>query len=214
MSVKIAVVEDHELFREGICGLLGRVEGIVVTGSYSDGKEFIQSLEHTVPDVVLMDIAMPVMDGIVTTRQALMRHPELKILVLTMFNDYFHYKEMLDAGAKGFILKDTDLRELETAVHAVAVGQTFFSSKLMNDIISKFTDHQRIGEQKKIPLTERELELISLTGKGASNKEIADKLCISIKTVESNKTKLFEKLGVANSAELVAHAIKNNLIQI
>jgi len=211
MPVKIAVVEDHELFREGIVSLLERNKNNRVTGTFRNGEEFLNSLENEIPDIVLMDIAMPVMDGITATRQSMMKYPDLKVLVLTMFDDYYHYQEMISLGVKGFILKDADIAELENAIQTLLEGKTFFSSKLLQNIIHRLFDNKK-SEIKSEIFSERELNLIRLISQGLSNKEIADKLFISIKTVESNKSKLFEKTNVKNSLELVAYAMKNNLL--
>lgn len=211
MSVKIAVVEDHELFREGIVGLLERNNENRVTGNFSNGKEFLNSLEYELPDIVLMDIAMPVMDGVTASRQTLLKYPNMKILVLTMFDDYFHYQEMLSLGVKGFILKDADIGELETAIQKLLEGKTYFSNKLLQNIIGRLFDNKYTKFKKEI-FSKRELKIIQLISQGFSNKVIADKLYVSIKTIESNKSKLFEKIGVKNSLELVAYALKNNLV--
>lgn len=210
MQVKIAVVEDHELFREGIVSLLERNKNFRVTGTFRNGVEFLDSLEKEIPDIVLMDIAMPVMDGITTTRQSMMKYPNLKVLVLTMFDDYYHYQEMISLGVKGFILKDADIAELETAIRTLLEGKTYFSSKLLQNIINRLFDNKK-SEVKSELFSERELNLIRLISEGFSNKEIAEKMFISIKTVESNKSKLFEKTKVKNSLELVAYAMKNKL---
>jgi DNA-binding NarL/FixJ family response regulator len=211
MPVKFAIVEDHELFREGIVSLLERNENNKVIGKFSNGKEFMDSLENDLPDIVLMDIAMPVMDGMTAARQALLKFPDLKVLVLTMFDDYFHYQEMLSAGVKGFILKDIDIAELDTAIQALLDGKTYFSNKLLQNIIQRLYNNKDAGVKKDI-FTGREITLLNLISQGLSNKSIAEKMFISTKTVESNKSKLFVKANVKNSMELVAYAMKNNLV--
>ncbi len=211
MPVKIAIVEDHELFREGIVGLLGKNKNYMVTGNFNNGKSFLESLDKGLPDIVLMDISMPEMDGVTTTRNALDKYPQLKILVLSMFDDHFHYQEMLSAGVKGFILKDAPFSELETAIQALRENKTYFSNRLLQNIINTLFDKNDSVGQKSI-FTERELKLVRLISLGLSNKEIAEKIFLSIKTVESNKSKLFEKANVRNSIELVAYAMKNKLL--
>jgi DNA-binding NarL/FixJ family response regulator len=211
MAVKIAIVEDHELFREGLVGLLGKYKNYVIVGNFENGKSFLESLDEGLPDIVLMDISMPEMDGITTTQKAIHKYPQLKILVLSMFDDHFHYQEMLTAGVKGFILKDAPISELETAIQALLENKTYFSNRLLQNIIHTLFDRNDPGAPEKI-FNERELRLIRLIGQGLSNKEIAEKIFLSIKTVESNKSKLFEKANVRNSIELVAYAMKNKLL--
>lgn len=211
MLVNIAVVEDNELFREGIISLLEKNQNIRITGNFSNGKEFLDSLENALPDIVLMDIAMPVMDGITATRQSLLKYPHVKILVLTMFDDYYHYHEMLLAGVRGFVLKDAAVVDLETAIQTVLEGKTYFSNKLLQNIVHRLFDNKDSDVKKEI-FSERELMFLRLISQGLSNKLIAEKMFVSIRTVESNKSKLFKKTKVKNSIELAAYAIKNNLI--
>jgi len=212
MSVKIAIVEDHELFREGIVSLLEKNKNYQIIGKFSNGKAFLESIDTSLPDIVLMDISMPEMDGITATQKSLQKFPGLKILTLTMFDDYFHYQEMLSAGVKGFILKDAAVAELENAIEALLEDKTYFSNNLLQNLI-----HRLYGKNdaiaNKLAFTERELNLVKLISQGFSNKDIAQKLFLSVKTVESNKSKLFEKVNVKNSLELMAYAIKNKLTE-
>jgi len=212
MSVKIAIVEDHELFREGIVSLLEKNKNYQIIGKFSNGKAFLESIDTSLPDIVLMDISMPEMDGITATQKSLQKFPGLKILTLTMFDDYFHYQEMLSAGVKGFILKDAAVAELENAIEALLEDKTYFSNNLLQNLI-----HRLYGKNdaiaNKLAFTERELNLVKLISQGFSNKDIAQKLFLSVKTVESNKSKLFEKVNVKNSLELMAFAIKNKLTE-
>ena len=212
MSVKIAIVEDHELFREGIVSLLEKNKNYQIIGKFSNGKAFLESIDTSLPDIVLMDISMPEMDGITATQKSLQKFPGLKILTLTMFDDYFHYQEMLSAGVKGFILKDAAVAELENAIEALLEDKTYFSNNLLQNLI-----HRLYGKNdaiaNKLAFTERELNLVKLISQGFSNKDIAQKLFLSVKTIESNKSKLFEKVNVKNSLELMAYAIKNKLTE-
>jgi DNA-binding NarL/FixJ family response regulator len=211
MPVRIAIVEDHELFREGIVSLLEKNANFSIIGKFNNGKAFIESLDEAVPDIVLMDISMPEMDGITATQKSLQKYPELRILVLTMFDDYFHYQEMLSAGVKGFILKDSAVAELEIAIRAILDDKTYFSNRLLQNIIHRLSDGND-SESRKVTFSEREMKLLKLISQGFSNKQVAEKLFVSIKTVESNKSRLFEKANVKNSMELIAYAMKNKLI--
>ena len=212
MSVKIAIVEDHELFREGIVSLLEKNKNYQIIGKYNNGKAFLESIDTSFPDIVLMDISMPEMDGITATQKSLQKFPELKILTLTMFDDYFHYQEMLSAGVKGFMLKDAAVAELEIAIQTILEDKTYFSNKLLQNLIHILYDRND-SIVRKMVFSERELNLVKLISQGFSNKDIAQKLFLSVKTIESNKSKLFEKVNVKNSLELMAYAIKNKLTE-
>ncbi|HEY4789307.1 MAG TPA: response regulator transcription factor [Bacteroidales bacterium] len=216
MPIKIAIVDDHELFREGISGLLEKVPDFVICGVYEQGKEFIKGIETKMPDIVLMDIEMPQMDGETATRAAILKYPELKIIILSMFSDFNYYHKMLSAGVKGFILKEARKNELEIAIKEVYNGSPYFSQVLLQKVITNIAVANKYKEGNDVSrkFSEREIKLIELLCKGLSNKEISDKLFVSHKTVESDKTKLFEKTGVKTSAELVAFALKNKIIVI
>jgi DNA-binding NarL/FixJ family response regulator len=214
MSIRIAIVDDHELFREGISGLLEKIPGFIICGSYENGASFIQGIDENKPDVVLMDIDMPVIDGDKATRLALAKYPDIKILVLSMHCNINYYQKMLAAGAKGFILKDSSKDELKKAISEILAGNSYFSATLLQNIIQSFNISSQNSEIKALDLSRREIAMIELICKGLSNKEISEKLFTSTKTIESAKTKLFEKTQVKNSIELVVFAIRNKIIQV
>lgn len=210
---KIIIVDDHKIFRDGIRSLIS-IEGIAdVVAEAKDGKEFLELLEKHEPDLVLMDISMPVMDGIEATKRALEMNPELKFLALSSFGDEEYYYKMIDAGVKGFILKDVGIVELELAINEVIEGGSYFSNELLRKVIAN------IGKQKEIDnnnnlLSSRELEVLAEICNGLTNPEIAKKLHISPDTVKGHRSKILSKTNCKNSASLVVYAIKHKLIEI
>jgi len=209
-QIKIAIIDDHDLFREGIKLVLSQIEGFEVVFDASNGNIFIEFLHHSFPDVVLMDINMPVIDGIETTRKALELHPEMNVIALTMFSDTTHYTQMINAGIKGFILKKSNKFELQQAINTVYSGGNYFSQEILQKIAFQSV-HFASGPDR---LTRRELDVLSFVCKGFTSQEISERLFISIKTVEVHRTNIFRKSNVRNIAELISWAIKNNYFSI
>ncbi len=210
---KVIIVEDHDIFRDGLVSLL-TMKGIAeVIGVASNGEEFLKILETKTPDIVLMDISMPVMNGHVATVEAIKKYPELKILVLSMFGDEKYYYQMIDAGVKGFILKSSGKEELINAIKLVAEGNSYFSNELLRNIILNF-GKKEFAETEAEKLTNRELEVLNLMCAGMSANEIANELNLSKKTIEGHRTNLFVKTQTKNSVALVIYAIKNKLVKI
>jgi DNA-binding NarL/FixJ family response regulator len=208
---KIILVDDHIIFREGIKALL-TIEGIAdVIGEASDGIAFLSLLDKLEPDLVLMDIAMPVMNGIEATKKAIERKPDLKILTLTLFGEEEYYNKMIKAGVKGFIQKKSDIAELKQAIATVTEGNDYFSSGILRKIIFNK------GKGKTAPsvdLSDRETEIITLICQSLSTEEIAEKLFISTETVKKHRNNIFTKIGCKNVAGLIIFAIKNNIVEI
>ncbi len=207
-KAKILLVDDHQLFRNGLRFILSETDGLDVIAEASNGKELLELLKVTTPDLILMDINMPEMNGIEATRRALQVNPDLKILVLSMFGDEEYYNAMIDLGVKGFLLKDADNQELHTAIHKVLEGNTYFSQELLLRLIRNKTTPDIIK------LTRREHEILELICKGHSTGEIGDILSISSRTVERHRAALLEKTNSNNSIKMVIFAIKNNLVKI
>ena len=181
----------------------------------SNGREFIESLSLVDCDVVLMDIEMPEMNGIEATREALRLHPDLKIIVLSMYGDEQYYYKMIDAGAKGFMLKNTGIENVITAIKKVAAGENFFSEELLFSILNNMRDSNKTEtESPDSEISEREMEILYHVCKGKSNQEIADELFISKRTVDKHRANLLSKTGCRNTAALVMYAIKNKIIEI
>jgi DNA-binding NarL/FixJ family response regulator len=207
-KIKVAIVDDHQLFRNGLKFIIGNEDDMEVVIEASNGKEFMFYLENLTPDVVLMDINMPEMDGVQTTQQAMAKHPGLNILVLSMYGEVEYYNTMIDLGVKGFILKDIDNIELTNAIRKVNAGGNFFSQELLLRLIK----HK--PEVAGIDLTKREKEVLELICKGYSNQQISEELFISQRTVERHRSSLLYKTDSKNSVSLVVFAIKNGLVKI
>ena len=214
-KLKIYIVDDHKLFREGLKLLLSNQEFVRHIYEASNGKEFIENLSFVDCDIVLMDIEMPEMNGIEATGAALRVKPGLKVIVLSMYGDEQYYYKMVDAGVKGFVLKNSGIEKVIEAINRVAAGENYFSEELLVNILN----HMREGgkPEPEVPDNEisgRELEILYHVCLGLSNQEIADKLFISKRTVDKHRANLLSKTGCRNTAALVMYAIKNKMINI
>lgn len=213
-KAKLFLVDDHLIFREGLRNLI-EVEGIgEVVGEASNGKEFLDSLKTVSPDLVLMDISMPVMDGIEATHKALDVNPELKVMALSMNGDEEYYYKMIEAGAKGFLLKDSGIREIEKGIHSVLEGDSYFSNELLRRIITNLGKPVEKKKDSKELLSNREHEVLIEICNGHTNEEIGEKLFISQQTVKGHRSNLLSKTNCKNSASLVMFAIKNKLVEL
>lgn len=211
---KVLLVDDHALFRRGLAGLLDSRPETCVAGEAGDGVEFLEILAASDPDVVLLDIDMPRMGGIEAAGKALEMRPGLKIITLSMHGDEDYYFSMVSQGVKGFLLKNSDIDELVTAITTVAEGGTYFSQELLQNLVGSLKALPRQHEEDSDQLSDRELEVLLLVCLGLSNQEIADKLFISKRTVDKHRANILSKTGCRNTANLVAYAIKNNLVEI
>ena len=208
----IVLVDDHTLFRNGLKGLLHGRRGCHVVAEYSDGADFIAALpELEGVDIVFMDIAMPVMSGDRATRLALQQRPDLKVICLSMFGEEQYYQRMVDAGAKGFLLKDSGIEEVLDAINVVFSGEEYFSNALLESLPQQM--HSSVHEEEDA-LSEREVDILLGICKGLSNQEIADQLFISKRTVDAHRANILEKTGCKNTASLVVYAMKNHLVEI
>ncbi|MBN1599075.1 MAG: response regulator transcription factor [Bacteroidales bacterium] len=208
VKIVVAIVDDHQLFRNGLKFIIENEKDMEVCFEASNGKEFLEFLKNFKPDVVLMDINMPGMDGVETTRRSLEISPDLDVLVLSMYSDIEYYNTMIDLGVKGFILKDIDNDELIEAIRKVHAGGNFFSQELLLRLIKNKPDGEGID------LTKREKEVLELICQGYSNQQISEELFISQRTVERHRSSLLFKTDSKNSISLVVYAIKNNLVKI
>ena len=207
-KISVAIVDDHQLFRNGLKFIIENEDDMEVVIEASNGKQFLTFLQNLKPDVVLMDINMPEMDGVETTRRALEIYPSLHIVVLSMYDDVEYYNTMIDLGVKGFILKDIDNDELADALRKVYNGGSYFSQELLLSLI------KNKPSEAGIDLTKREKEVLELICTGYSNMQISEELFISQRTVERHRSSLLFKSNSKNSVSLVVFAIKNNLVKI
>ena len=210
----IIIVDDHLIFRQGLKSIITMENIANVIGEASNGLELLQLLSHLKPDLVLMDIDMPHMNGLEATEKAIRIMPELKIIAFSMFSDEEYYYKMIDRGVKGFILKTSGINELENAIQNVMMGDSYFSNELLRKIISNMGRTNTIKLTPQDLLTEREVEILQQICFGLTTEEIAVKLFISPKTVKSHKSNLLEKTECKNTPSLILFAIKNKLVEI
>lgn len=224
--IRIALVDDHPLFRHGLKMLLAMCPDFEVVADAASGEEFLEQLAAARPDVVFMDYSMPGMNGAQTTARALALYPDMKVITLSMFGDAVYYSEMVDSGAKGFMLKDSGFDEVVEAVETVYGGGSYFSASLLASLSqsirsvpdtaanteSRQPRPQTIADHDQ--LSEREIEILVGICQGLSTQEIADKLFISKRTVDKHRANILEKSGCKNTASLVVYAIKNHLVQV
>jgi DNA-binding NarL/FixJ family response regulator len=204
----IIIADDHRLFRTGLKYIIDESRKYRVIGEVSNGIELLDLLANVTPQLVIMDINMPVMNGIEATRKVLEKYPALNILILSMYGESDYYNTLLDLGIKGFVLKDADNEEFFLAIHKILSGGTYYSQELLLNLIRRKTDNS------SIKLSRREKEILDLISRGFSNPEISVKLSISQRTVERHRTNLLEKTGSKNSIRLIIYALKNNLISL
>jgi DNA-binding NarL/FixJ family response regulator len=214
-KISVFLVDDHQLFREGLKLLLTNMPFIGEVREAASGSEFLGMLEEPgqqLPDVVFMDIEMPGMSGIDTTLAALERFPSLRIVALSMYGEEEYYTRMIEVGVKGFILKNSGIQEVESAIQSVVEGRTYFSQEIVSGLVASLT--RRRKSPRTGDLSEREVEVLSLICKGFSNKQIADTLFLSKRTVDKHRENLLLKSGAKNTAGLVMYAIQSGLIEL
>jgi DNA-binding NarL/FixJ family response regulator len=211
-KVRIIIADDHQLFRNGLRMLLNAFPEFDVIGEASNGEECLKILKNCPADIVLMDINMPEMDGVEATRRGIKICPGVAVIALSMYGEEEYYYKMVDAGAKGFLLKDSDISEVKEAIIAVKKGGSFFSQELLYHVIQKFKHREH--ENKMANLSKREKEILFKICEGLSNQEIAETLFISKRTVDKHRANLLGKTNSKNTASLILYAIKNKLIEI
>ncbi len=215
-TIDLFLVDDHEIFRKGLRLLLQEIPFVNIVGEASYGDEFLKNIGKTNPEVVFMDIKMPGINGIETTKKALAINPDIKIIALSMYGDEEHLQAMLDAGAKGFLLKNASKEDLERSILSVMNGKNYFSEDLISLLASLYITQKQIKEaEKEAPkFSEREVEILDLICKGYTSIEIAEMLGLSNRTVDGHRAIMMEKVEAKNTVQLVTFAIKNKLVQI
>ena len=211
-KIKILVVDDHAIMRDGIHALIDLHDDIEVVGEASDGKEAIEKVRELAPDVVIMDIAMPGMDGLEAARRIRKRNPEVKVLVLTQHDHKEYVLSAIKVGVAGYLPKRAVSSELVSAIRAVHRGESFLYPSAATALIQ---DYLRKGEVEPYDyLTEREREILKLIAEGHTSREIANMLFISLKTVQGHRTKVMEKLDIHNRTELIRYAMRKGLVSM
>jgi len=208
--IRIVLVDDHRLFRSGMVSLINSFTGYQIMFEAGNGEELSRKISPKFkPDIVLLDINMPVMDGLSTAEWLRNTYPDVSVIVLSMFEDAEKVLAMVKIGVKGYLLKDAEPHEFEQALKRVAQGELYYPEFVTRHLVKSFS-----RPEAEIKLNARELEFLKLAGTELTYKEIADKMCISARTVDGYRDQLFEKLQIKSRVGLVLYAIKNNLVQL
>jgi two-component system response regulator NreC len=214
-TVRVLLAEDHTIVRKGLRSLLEGGPGMAVVGEAEDGREAVRMAEQLRPDVVLMDLSMPGLNGLEATRQIKSRVPEVKVLVLTRHANEEYVFQILRAGASGYVVKKAAPDELASAIWAVYRGDSYLSPAISKTVIEAYIEHaERMVESTYDRLTDREREVLQLIAEGHSSREIAERLCISEKTVRTHRANLMGKLDLHSTAELTQYAIHKGLVSL
>jgi DNA-binding NarL/FixJ family response regulator len=217
-QIKVLLVDDHAILREGVHALLAREPDLMVVGEAGDGGEALDQIPRLQPDVVIMDIVMPGMGGLEATRLIRERHPDVRVLILSMYDDHEYVVQIIQAGASGYVLKRVVTEDLVRAIHAVHAGESFLyppiAAKLIGDYLRVTKGEQAGGVTGGESLTAREREVLRLIAEGDSNQVIADRLGLSRKTVDSHRANAMRKLDLHDVTEVVKYAIRTGLITL
>ena len=216
-KIRILIVDDHTVLRQGTRSLLAQEPDLEVVGEAGDGEEAVALAAQVKPDVILMDIAMPKLDGIGATKQIKTLHPEISVLVLSAYDDDQFIFRLLQAGAAGYLLKSVHARELIAAIRAVSQGESVLHPSIARKVLSRFVPTATTpanSARSSWELSQREMDFLKLMVKGMSNKEIASEIGLSIRTVQGYLRQIFKKLGVSSRTEAVVYALKENLITL
>ena len=209
--IKILLVDDHPVVRRGISSCLAQQEHLVIVGEAADGLEAVRKAKELLPDIILMDIDMPGMNGLAVTELLRRELPNVKVLILSMHSNTNYVLRMIQSGARGYVLKEASTEELMNAIETVDSGKTFFSSKVAHLVLKQFVRHP--GEEPTpAQLTSRESEVLIHLAEGRSNKEIASVLGVGVRTVETHREHLMRKLNIRSVAGLTKFAVSNALV--
>jgi len=215
-KISILIADDHTLFRNGIRALLEDEHDMVIVGEANDGREAVRFAAQLKPNVILMDIAMPLLNGLEATRQIKREHPEINVLVLTMYDHEEYFRQMLEVGASGYIIKRAAANELVAAIRAVYNGEAILSPVITRLLLEDYLNRDSFTKEEDDPnaLSSRESEVLQLIAEGKTSREIAEILNLSVKTVQSHRTNLMQKLGLHDRGDLIKYAIQKKIIEL
>lgn len=212
---RIVIAEDHQILRDGLKAILNASDDLKVVGEAEDGLQAIRRIQELTPDLALLDLSMPRMDGLSVIKEIKSRNPETKIVALTMHKDEEYVLEAFRSGANGYCIKTTGHDELIVAIRSVLSGKTYVSPEISDKVLEGYLETKKRFKEKTSwdTLTQREREVLKLVGEGYRNKEIADYLCISVKTVEKHRANIMQKLDLHSASALTAYAIERGLVE-
>ena len=217
-TLRVVVADDHEVVRKGLRSILEEQPGWEVTGEASDGREAVDKVKTLRPDVSVVDVGMPGLNGLEATRQMLRNDPQTRVLILTMHESDPLIREVLDAGARGYLLKSDASRDLVSAVDAIRKNKTYFTARVAQMVLDGYLDKKpRAAVESDVPssrLTPRQREIVQLLAEGKSSKEVAVTLNISVKTAETHRANIMRRLELHSVSELVRYAVKNQIIEV
>lgn len=215
MSIRVLLADDHAIIRQGLCSLLEKEHDIEVVASVEDGRKALELVRELVPDIVIMDITMPNLNGIDATGRVVREFPGVKVIALSMHSNRRFVADMLKAGASGYVLKDCMFDEFVEAIRTVAAGHVYLSPRITDVVIGDYTERlSTVTESQLAILTEREHEVLQLLAEGKSTKRIALELSVSTKTIESNRRHIMDKLDIHSVAELTKYAVREGLTSL
>jgi len=217
-QIRIFLVDDHQLVRDGIKALLTSAEDLLILGEASSGKECFEKISVNPPDILILDISLPDTNGIEITKQITVQYPQIRVLILSMYTNEDFIFNAVKAGAKGYLPKNTSRDELLNAIYAIHDGEEFFADSIsrimLKSYVRKAKEDDLPTQGNPVPLTTREIEILKLFAEGFINKEISDRLDISIRTVETHKNHIMKKLELKSTVELIKYAIRNKIVEI
>ena len=218
MSLRLLVADDHDIVRRGLRALLEEQAGWEVTAEAVDGRDAVEKAEQTGPDVAILDISMPALNGLEATRQIINKVPRTRVVVLTVHDSFPLIRQVLAAGARGYILKSDAGRDLVSAVEAVSHNKTFFTSKVAQMVLEGYLntnpEEKTTAKGESFPLTNRQKEVLQLVAEGKSSKEVACALGVSVKTAETHRANIMHRLDCHSVTELVRFAVRNSIIEV
>jgi len=215
MSIRVLLADDHRIVREGVCSLLGNEPDMEIVGEAEDGRQALELVSELLPDVIVMDITMPNLNGVDATRQIIRNSPNIKVVALSIHSSRAFVADMLKAGASGYVLKESPFDELVGAIRRVVAGEKHLSPKVAGVVVSDYVERlSKVNESPLDALTPREREVLQLIGEGKNTKEIATRLHVGTKAIEANRRKIMEKLDAHSIAELVKISILGGLASL